>query len=116
MAKLAAAGTIWRSLSPVVVVPKKAPPDAPTEDKHQMAIDYQHLNKQMPFVKSVDSNKKGAVSFIPLPKIDQLFARLNGAVIFSAIDIRQGYHHIALSEDAIPKTALILRQEKSGNF
>ena len=112
VAKLAAAGTIHRSLSryasPVVVVPKKAPPDAPIEEKHRMAIDYRRLNNQMPFVKSVDSHKKGAVSLIPLPKIDQLFARLNGAMIFSAIDIRQGYHHIALSEDAIPKTAFSL--------
>ena len=45
VAKLAAAGTIRRSLSryasPVVVVPKKAPPDAPIEDKNRMAIDYQ---------------------------------------------------------------------------
>ena len=44
VAKLAKAGTIRRSLSqyasPVVVVPKKAPPDAPIEDKHRMAIDY----------------------------------------------------------------------------
>ena len=120
VAKLAAAGTIRRSLSryasPVVVVPKKAPPDAPIEDKHRMAIDYRHLNKQMPFVKSVDSNKKGAVSLIPLPKIDQLFARLNGAVIFSAIDIRQGYHHIALSEDAIPKTAFSLETGEKWEF
>ena len=66
------------------MVPKKAPPDAPIEEKHRMAIDYRHLNKQMPFVKSVDSHTKGAVSLISLPKIDQLFARLNGAMIFSA--------------------------------
>ena len=120
VAKLAAAGTIHRSLShyvsPVVVVPKKAPPDAPIEDKHQMAIDYRRLNNQMPFVKSVDSHKKGAVSLIPLPKIDQLFARLNGAMIFSAIDIRQGYHHIALSEDAIPKTAFSLETGEKWEF
>ena len=55
VAKLAAAGTIHKSLShyasPVVVVPKKAPPDAPIEDKHWMAIDYWCLNNQMPFVK-----------------------------------------------------------------
>ena len=70
----------------------------------------------MPFVKSVDSHKKGAVSLIPLPKIDQLFARLNGAMIFSAIDIRQGYHHIALSEDAIPKTAFSLETREKWEF
>ena len=109
IAKLAEAGTIHRSLSryasPIVVVPKKAPPNAPLEDQHQMAIDYQCLNAQMPFVKSADLHSKGAVTLIPLPKIDELFARLNSAKVFSTIDIRQGYHHIALSEDAIPKTA-----------
>ena len=70
----------------------------------------------MPFVKCVDSNTKGATSLIPLPKIDELFARLNGAKIFSAIDIRQGYHHIALSEDAIPKTAFTLGTGEKWEF
>ena len=74
VAKLAKAGTIRRSLSqyasPIVVVPKKAPPDAPIEEKHRMAIDYRRLNDQMPFVKCVDSNTKGAISLIPLPKIE----------------------------------------------
>ena len=120
IAKLAAAGTIRRSLSkyasPVVVVPKKAPPDAPLEDKHRMAIDYWHLNAQMPFVKSANAHSKGAVSLIPLPKIDQLFARLNGAKVFFAIDIQQGYHHIALSENAIPKTAFSLSTGEKWEF
>ena len=120
VAKLAKAGTIHRSLSqyasPVVVVPKKAPTDAPIEEKHRMAIDYRRLNNQMPFVKCVDSNTKGAISLIPLPKIDELFARLNGAKIFSAIDIRQGYHHIALSEDTIPRTAFTLGTGKKWEF
>ena len=47
-----------------------------------MAIDYRRLNDQMLFVKCVDSNTKGAISLIPLPKIDELFAKLNGAKIF----------------------------------
>ena len=120
IAKLAKAGTICRSLSkyasPVVVVPKKATPDAPVEEKYRMAIDYRHLNKQMPFVTSADFHAKGAVSLIPLPKIDELFARLNGAKVFSALDLRQGYHHIALSEDAIPKTAFSLASGEKWEF
>ena len=120
IAKLAEAGTIYRSLSryasPVVVVPKKAPPNPPLEDQHWMAIDYWHLNAQMPFVKSADPHSKGTVSLIPLPKIDELFARLNGVKVFSAIDIRQGYHHIALSEDAIPKTAFSFSTAEKWEF
>ena len=37
-------------------------------------------------------------------------------MIFSAIDIRQGYHHIALSEDAIPKTAFSLEMGEKWEF
>ena len=42
---------------------------------------------------------------MPLTKIDKLFARLEGAMVFSTIDLRQGYHHIALTDESIPKTA-----------
>ena len=72
IAKLAAAGTIRRSLSryasPVVVVPKKAPPDASIEDKHRMAIDYRCLNAQMPFVKSARHTFKGCCQSNSLTK------------------------------------------------
>ena len=40
-----------------------------------------------------------------MPKINKLFAKLKGAKIFSTIDLSQGYHHIALTDDSIPKTA-----------
>ena len=103
------AGVIQKSLSPyaspIVVVPKKAPPGAPESEQKQLVIDYRKLNKQLPFVQKADSNAKGVISLIPLPKIDELFSKLKGAKVFSTIDLRQGYHHIALTEDSIPKTA-----------
>ena len=103
------AGVIRKSLSPyaspIVVVPKKAPPGAPENEQKRLVIDYQKLNKQLPFVQKADSNAKGVISLIPLPKIDELFARLKGAKVFSTIDLRQGYHHIALTDESIPKTA-----------
>ena len=40
-----------------------------------------------------------------MPKIDELFAKLKGAEIFSTIDLQQGYHHIALTDYSISKTA-----------
>ena len=40
-----------------------------------------------------------------MPKIDELFAKLKGTKIFSTIDLQQGYHHIALTDDSIPETA-----------
>ena len=72
--------------SPIVVVPKKAPPGAPENEQKRLVIDYQKLNKQLPFVQKADSNAKGVISLIPLPKIDELFARLEGAKVFSTID------------------------------
>ena len=41
----------------------------------------------------------------PLPRIDEMVAKVNGAV-FSSIDLKDGYHHIPLDERAIPLTAV----------
>ena len=88
-----------------MVVPMKAPPGAPESEQKRLVIDYRKLNKHLPFVQKADSNVKGVISLIPLPKINELFARLEGAKVFSTIDLRQGYHHIALTDESIPKTA-----------
>ena len=36
-----------------------------------------------------------------------MYAKLKGAKVFSTIDLRSGYHHIALSKDSRAKTALV---------
>ena len=41
---------------------------------------------------------KGQISIHPLPKIDEMYAKPKGAKVFSTIDLRSGYHHIALSK------------------
>ena len=51
---------------------------------------------------------KGCISLVPLPKIDKLYARLQGYKIFSTLDLRSGYYHIGLSESAKPKTAFVI--------
>ena len=103
------AGVIRKSLSPyaspIVVVSKKASPGAPEHETKRLCIDYRKLNQQLPLVQKGDSKAKGVISLIPLPKIDELLGRLKGAKVFSAIDLRQGYHHIAINEESIPKTA-----------
>ena len=43
-----------------------------------------------------------------LTKIDELYAKLQGYKIFSTLDLRSGYYHIGLSEDAKPKTAFVV--------
>ena len=36
-----------------------------------------------------------------------MYAKLKGAKVFSTIDLRSGYHHIALGKDSRAKTAFV---------
>ena len=41
----------------------------------------------------------------PMPKVEDIFSKLNGATYFTMLDLRAGYHHIPLDKPSIPKTA-----------
>lgn len=45
----------------------------------------------------------------PLPHTDDLFDRLQGAKVFSKIDLRLRYHKLRIKEFNIPKTAFTTR-------
>ena len=103
------AGIIERSISPwaspVVIVPKKSAPGEPP--RRRMCVDYQRINKLQPEVTKADGGK-GCISLIPLPKIDELYAKLKGYKVFSRLDLRSGYYHIGLKDSAKPKSAFVL--------
>jgi hypothetical protein len=39
----------------------------------------------------------------PLPRIEDLFDQMNGAGVFSKIDLRSRYHQLKIQESDIPK-------------
>ena len=70
-----------------------------------MCIDYRKINKLQPEVTNADGGK-GCISLIPLPKIDELYAKLKGYKVFSSLDLRSRYYHIALTETAKPQISI----------
>ncbi|GJR54165.1 putative reverse transcriptase domain-containing protein [Tanacetum coccineum] len=62
-----------------------------------MCIDYRELNKLT------------VKNRYPLPRIDDLFDKLQGSSVYSKIDLRSGYHQLMVQEEVIPKTAFRTR-------
>ena len=53
-----------------------------------------------------DGGKRLVIDYCtwPMPKVKDIFSKLNGAKYFSTLDLWAGYHHIPLDESSIPKT------------
>ena len=63
-----------------------------------MCINFHRLNALQLAVVKIDSKVKGNLTLHPLPKIDELYMKLNGAKKISALDLTSGYYHIELGE------------------
>ena len=72
--------------SPILFVRKK-------DGSLRMCIDYRGLNKL------TVKNK------FPLPRIDDLLDHLQGAAVFSNLDLMSGYHQLRIDPGDVPKTA-----------
>ena len=67
------------------------------EGSLRMCIDYRALNTNT------------VLDRYPLPRIDDLLQRLQGARVFSKLDLRDGYHQIPMNVEDAEKTAFVTR-------
>ena len=103
------AGLIKKNMSnwasPIVIVPKKSAPGEPL--KRRLCIDFRKVNELQQEVLA-EGKKRGQISLYPLPKIDDMYAKLKGMKVFSKIDLRSRYYHITLGKDSRAKTAFVM--------
>ena len=81
-----------------------------------MCVDYRMLNQLLPRVDKVHSKARGVLTLVPLPKIDEIYAKLEGSTIYSTFDMRSGYYHLELSSESQPKSAFVIEGPKGGKW
>ena len=90
--------------SPIVVVPKRTAPGNPLSKDYVLTIEPSIVYYPC---KEGLLQGKGVLTLVPLPKIDEIYARLKGSNIYSTFDMRSGYYHMVLSEKSRPKSAFV---------
>ncbi|KAH0765327.1 hypothetical protein KY285_001198 [Solanum tuberosum] len=86
-------GTCPISIPPYRMAPTELRELKKKDGSMRMCIDYRQLNR-------VTIRNK-----YPLPRIDDLFEQLQGASVFSKINLRSGYHQLNIRPEDVPKTA-----------
>lgn len=77
--------------APLLIVPKK--PDHTGQKKFRVVIDYRLLNQNI-----VDDK-------FPLPNINEILDSVSGAMLFTKLDLAQGFYQVELDADSRPLTA-----------
>ena len=72
--------------APIIVVPKG-------DGGKWLVINYRALNKV---------TRKLT---LPMPKVEDIFSKLNTSKYFSTLDLQAGYHHVPLDKSSIRETA-----------
>ena len=97
--KLLEVGVIGESHSslsaPIVAAPKG-------DDGKRLCVDFRSLNKIT------------RTYVWPMPRVEDKFSKLGKAKFYTTLDLRSGYHHIALDKDSIKKTAFLAPFGKYG--
>ncbi|KAJ9532014.1 hypothetical protein QJQ45_003723 [Haematococcus lacustris] len=88
-------------LAKKLIEPSSSPYGAPVlfvqkrDGTLRMCIDFRTLNKLT------------VRDRYPLPRIDDLFDRVQGKTVFSSLDLQSGYHQIRITPEDVPKTAFV---------
>ena len=112
------AGVIVRSISPwaspIVIVPKKTAQGEPP--RRHMCVDYCILNSLLLRVDKAHSKAKGILTLVPIPKIDEIYAKLEGLTIYPTFDMRSAYYHLELTPESQSKSAFVVGGPRGGKW
>ena len=74
------------------------------------------LNSLLPHVDKAHSKAKGILTLVPIPKIDEIYAKLEGSTIYSTFDMRSGYYHLELTPESQAKLAFVVGGPRGGKW
>ena len=79
-------------------------------------MDYRMLNSLLPKVEKAHTKAKGVLTLVPIPKINEIYVRLEGSAVYSTFDMRSGYYHLELTPESQPKSAFVVGGPKGGKW
>ena len=81
-----------------------------------MCVNYCVLNSLLPHVDKAHSKAKGILTLVPIPKIDEIYAKLEGSMIYSTFDMCSGYYHLELTPESQSKSAFVVEGPRGGKW